>query len=58
LRFVGALEEENIKISAKDDKLIWAKDPTDIYSPKVGFTAIMESRATGVIVGGGVSFGS
>lgn len=49
MRFMGALEEANIWISTKEDKLIWAKDPTGIYSLKVGFTAIMETRTMGVI---------
>jgi len=46
-RFIGGLEEANIKIIEREDRLILAKVATKNYSPKPGFHSIMETPATG-----------
>ena len=38
--FIDSLQRAHVRISEREDELIWDLDPASVYNPKVGYTFI------------------
>jgi hypothetical protein len=39
-RYIQALRKENIRLTERDDEIIWDEDPGGFYTPKVGYVQL------------------